>query len=212
MMADLVAEGAGSVPDTDVRLKSVTEATADDLVVRRCRRRFTHAHGDHCLEMKRWWDVVAQPLWPGVRAGSDAPSKILRRPRGRWRSTCLALQIVLMNYGTWFWNSRLRCAGSDAALSLSALAGRGAMPNEKPADGCGPALDRMGANAGVSVPNMIHAKATYKRFTDDYDLQFGNKSSQSVIREDLVSLTSENQTPCLGGALRSGEARMILMH
>jgi NAD(P)H dehydrogenase (quinone) len=32
MMADLVAEGAASVPTTEVRLKSVVEATADDLV------------------------------------------------------------------------------------------------------------------------------------------------------------------------------------
>lgn len=32
MMADLVAEGATAVPDTEVRLKSVAKATADDLV------------------------------------------------------------------------------------------------------------------------------------------------------------------------------------
>jgi NAD(P)H dehydrogenase (quinone) len=32
MMADLAAEGATSVPDTEVRLKTVAEATADDLV------------------------------------------------------------------------------------------------------------------------------------------------------------------------------------
>jgi NAD(P)H dehydrogenase (quinone) len=31
-MADLVAEGAAGVPDTEVLLKNVTEATADDLV------------------------------------------------------------------------------------------------------------------------------------------------------------------------------------
>ncbi|MGA3058697.1 MAG: hypothetical protein ABSE70_11850, partial [Candidatus Limnocylindrales bacterium] len=32
LMADLVAEGAGTVPDTEVRLKDVEEASADDLV------------------------------------------------------------------------------------------------------------------------------------------------------------------------------------
>jgi len=32
MMADLVAEGAASVPATEVRLKSVVEATGDDLM------------------------------------------------------------------------------------------------------------------------------------------------------------------------------------
>jgi len=32
MMADLVVEGAAAVPAAEVRLKSVTEATADDLV------------------------------------------------------------------------------------------------------------------------------------------------------------------------------------
>ena len=32
MMADLVAEGAAAIPPAEVRLKSVAEATADDLV------------------------------------------------------------------------------------------------------------------------------------------------------------------------------------
>ena len=67
MMADLVAEGAGSVPDTEVRFRSVAEAAAEDLVW--CDGVAVGSPtymGTIAWEMKRWWDVVAQSLWPKI--------------------------------------------------------------------------------------------------------------------------------------------------
>ncbi len=67
LMADLVAEGAASVPDTEVRLKTVAEAVADDLVWCDGVAVGSPTHmGTIAWEMKQWWDVVAQPLWPKV--------------------------------------------------------------------------------------------------------------------------------------------------
>lgn len=62
-MAELVAAGARSVPDTELRLKTVAEATADDLTWCDGIGVGSPTHmGTIAWEMKRWWDVVAQPL------------------------------------------------------------------------------------------------------------------------------------------------------
>jgi NAD(P)H dehydrogenase (quinone) len=67
MMADLVAEGAVGVPDTEVRIKTVNEATAEDLVWCDGVAVGSPTHmGTIAWEMKRWWDETAQPLWPKV--------------------------------------------------------------------------------------------------------------------------------------------------
>src|ERR1700690_2815520 len=67
MMADLVAEGAAAVQTAEVRLKSVAEAVADDLVWCDGVAVGSPTHmGSIAWEMKRWWDVVAQPLWQKI--------------------------------------------------------------------------------------------------------------------------------------------------
>ena len=67
MMAKLVAQGAASVPDVKVRLKAVAKATADDLVWCDGVAVGSPTHmGTIAWEMKRWWDVVARPLWPKI--------------------------------------------------------------------------------------------------------------------------------------------------
>src|SRR5580704_7625673 len=66
-MAELVGEGAGSVPDTEVRVQNVAETVANDLVWCDGIALGSPTHmGTICWEMKRWWDVVAQPLWPKI--------------------------------------------------------------------------------------------------------------------------------------------------
>jgi len=100
MMADLVAEGARSVPLTEVRLKNVSEAAADDLlwcdgIAAGCP---THM-GTIAWEMKRWWDVTAQPLWPKIEGRIGCAFTSSGGLAGGGELTCLALQIVLMNYG-----------------------------------------------------------------------------------------------------------------
>src|SRR5215831_10899106 len=77
-MADLVVEGVSSISTTEVRLKSVDEATAEDLV---------------------WWDGVAGPLWPEIEGKLGCAFSSSGGMGGGGELTCLALQIVLMNYG-----------------------------------------------------------------------------------------------------------------
>jgi NAD(P)H dehydrogenase (quinone) len=99
-MAELVAAGAKNVPDTEVRLKTVAEATADDL--RWCDGIAvgspTHM-GTIAWEMKKWWDTVAQPLWYEIEGKIGCAFSSSGGAGGGGELTCLALQIVLMNYG-----------------------------------------------------------------------------------------------------------------
>ena len=99
-MAELVAEGASSVPDTHVHLKSVAEATADDLLWCDGIAVGSPTHmGTIAWEMKRWWDVIAQPLWPKIEGRIGCAFSSSGGLAGGGELTCLALQIVLMNYG-----------------------------------------------------------------------------------------------------------------
>ena len=100
MMAKLVAASAARLPDTKVRLKSVAEATADDLVWCDGIALGSPTHmGTIAWEMKRWWDVVAQPLWPKIEGKIGCAFSSSGGAAGGGELTCLALQIVLMNYG-----------------------------------------------------------------------------------------------------------------
>ena len=100
MMADLVVEGASAIPMTEVRLRSVTEATAEDLVWCDGIAVGSPTHmGTIAWEMKRWWDEVAQPLWPEVEGKIGCAFSSSGGMAGGGELTCVALQIVLMNYG-----------------------------------------------------------------------------------------------------------------
>jgi NAD(P)H dehydrogenase (quinone) len=100
MMADLVREGAASLPDTEVRLKSVGEAVANDIVWCDGVALGSPTHmGTIAWEMKQWWDVTAQPLWPKIEGKLGCAFTSSGGLAGGGELTCLALQIVLMNYG-----------------------------------------------------------------------------------------------------------------
>jgi len=100
MLAELVAEGATSVPVTEVRLKTVSEATADDLLWCDGIAAGTPTHmGTMAWEMKQWWDVVARPLWLKIDGKLGCAFTSSGGQAGGGELTCLALQIVLMNYG-----------------------------------------------------------------------------------------------------------------
>jgi NAD(P)H dehydrogenase (quinone) len=99
-MAELVAEGAAGVPLTEVRLKSIGEAAAEDLVWCDGVAVGSPTHmGTIAWEMKRWWDVTAQPLWPKIEGRIGCAFTSSGGLAGGGELTCLALQIVLMNYG-----------------------------------------------------------------------------------------------------------------
>ncbi len=100
LMADLVAEGAGAVPHTEVRMKTVAEAVAEDLVWCDGVAVGAPTHmGSISWEMKRWWDVIARPLWPCIEGKIGCAFSSSGGAAGGGELTCLALQIVLMNYG-----------------------------------------------------------------------------------------------------------------
>src|SRR5215469_14745065 len=99
-MAELVADGARSVPYTEVRMKTVAEATAEDLLWCDGIAVGSPTHmGTIAWEMKRWWDVVAQPLWYEIEGKIGCAFSSTGGAGGGGELTCLALQIVLMNYG-----------------------------------------------------------------------------------------------------------------
>jgi NAD(P)H dehydrogenase (quinone) len=100
MMADLVLEGAASISMTDIRLRNVSEATADDLVWCDGVAVGSPTHmGTIAWEMKRWWDEVARPLWPKIEGKLGCAFSSSGGLAGGGELTCVALQIVLMNYG-----------------------------------------------------------------------------------------------------------------
>jgi NAD(P)H dehydrogenase (quinone) len=99
-MAELVAEGAAAVTPADVRLKNVGDATAEDLVWCDGVAAGSPTHmGTIAWEMKRFWDVVAQPLWPEIEGKFGCAFSSSGGLAGGGELTCVALQIVLMNYG-----------------------------------------------------------------------------------------------------------------
>jgi NAD(P)H dehydrogenase (quinone) len=100
LMAELVRDGAASVPDTDVRFQTVDEATAEDLTWCDGIAVGSPTHmGGIAWQMKRWWDVVARPLWPKIEGKIGCAFTSTGGAAGGGELTCMALQIVLMNYG-----------------------------------------------------------------------------------------------------------------
>ena len=99
-MARLVAEGAGEIPETDVRVRSVEEATVDDL--RWCDGIALGSptnYGSMAWKMKKWWDELPLENW----GKEDGKIGCAFSSSGAWGGgtelACLALLIVLINYG-----------------------------------------------------------------------------------------------------------------
>lgn len=99
-MAELVAEGARAVPQTEVRIRSVQEATADDVVWCDGIAVGSPTHmGSIAWQMKRFWDVTAQPLWPKIEGRIGCAFSSSGGLAGGGEVTCQALLTVLMNFG-----------------------------------------------------------------------------------------------------------------
>ncbi|MGO9587437.1 MAG: flavodoxin family protein [Limisphaerales bacterium] len=168
MMADLVVEGATSVPTTEVRLKSVAEATADDLVWCDGVAVGSPTHmGTIAWEMKRWWDVTVQPLWPKVEGKIGCAFTSSGGLAGGGELTCLALQVVLMNYGLLVFGIPDYVAPGQTLHYGAICAGR---PRN---DGEREACRRLGRRLSEWVQTFIchrpehdPRKATYARFTN----------------------------------------------
>jgi len=99
-MADLVAEGAGSIPGIEVRLRDVDSATAEDVY-------WCHGlavgsptnMGILSWKMKRFWDEVMGPHWMKV----DGKIACAFSSSGGWGGgselACQSILTVLMNFG-----------------------------------------------------------------------------------------------------------------
>jgi NAD(P)H dehydrogenase (quinone) len=167
MMAELVAEGAASVPDTDVRLKTVAETTAEDLVWCDGIAVGSPTHmGTIAWQMKRWWDEVAQPLWPQVEGKIGCAFSSTGGNAGGGELTCIALQIVLMNYGLLVFGVPDYVAPGQTLHYGAICAGR---PRN---DGEREACRRLGKRLSEWVQTFIcnrpehdPRKATYRKFT-----------------------------------------------
>ncbi len=99
-MAELVGEGAGSVPQTEVRVLCLAVATPDDLVWCDGIALGSPTNiGSISWEMKRWWDVTVEPLWPKVDGKLGCAFSSSGGLAGGGELTCMTLLTVLMNYG-----------------------------------------------------------------------------------------------------------------
>ena len=99
-MAGLVAEGAGSIPGIEVRLRNLDQATADDVLW--CDGLALGSPTNMGLlswKMKRFWDEVMAPHWMKV----DGKIGCAFSSSGGWGGgaeiACQSLQMVLMNFG-----------------------------------------------------------------------------------------------------------------
>ena len=99
-MAQLVADGAGSVPETEVRLRSLAEATAADVVW--CDGVAVGSPTNMGLiswQMKRFWDETMAGEWMKV----DGKIGCAFSSSGGWGGgnelACLSILTVLMNFG-----------------------------------------------------------------------------------------------------------------
>jgi len=99
-MAELVAEGAGTVPGTEVRIRRVEEATKEDVLWCDGLAVGTPTHmGSISWKLKRFFDDVLIDLWGEIdgRIGCAFSSS------GGWGGgnevACMSVLTILMNFG-----------------------------------------------------------------------------------------------------------------
>jgi NAD(P)H dehydrogenase (quinone) len=99
-MARFVAEGALTVPDTEVRLRSLDDAAPDDVLW--CDGLAVGSPTNMGLlswKMKRFWDETAEPLWMKVDGKIACAFSSSGGYGGGAELTCQSLLTVLMNFG-----------------------------------------------------------------------------------------------------------------
>ncbi len=98
-MAEYVAEGARSVSDIDVRLKSIDQAGPEDVLW--CNGMAVGSPtylGTVAAEMKRFWEDLL-PVWQSI----DGKIGCAFSSQGGWGGgaelTCMSLMTIMLNYG-----------------------------------------------------------------------------------------------------------------
>ena len=99
-MAALIADGAATIPDTEVRVRSIDEATAEDVLW--CDGLAVGSPtnmGILSWKMKRFWDDTMRPHWMRI----DGKIACAFSSAGGWGGgmelACQSLLTVLMNFG-----------------------------------------------------------------------------------------------------------------
>ena len=99
-MAELVAEGAQSIDDTEVRIRSVDDASADDVVW--CDGLAVGSPtnmGVLSWKMKRFWDVEMLNHWMKVDGKIACAFSSAGGVGGGQEMACQSILTVLMNFG-----------------------------------------------------------------------------------------------------------------
>lgn len=99
-MARLVAEGAATIPDTDVRLRSVEEAVPDDVVW--CDGLAVGSPTNMGLlswKMKRFWDETMGESWMKIDGKIGCAFSSAGGWGGGMELACQSVLTVLMNFG-----------------------------------------------------------------------------------------------------------------
>lgn len=99
-MAELIAEGAGSVSGMDIRCRSVQEIQLQDLLWCDGIALGSPTNlGGVAWEMKKWWDEVAVGAWPNI----DGKIACAFSSSGGWGGgaeiACQSLYNILINFG-----------------------------------------------------------------------------------------------------------------
>jgi len=100
LMAELVADGAGSVPGTEVRLRGVADATLDDLAW--CDGMAVGSPtclGAMSWQLKKFFDDLVPALWPKLEGKLGCAFASSGGLQGGGELTCQAILALLMNYG-----------------------------------------------------------------------------------------------------------------
>lgn len=99
-MAHLVAEGIKRIPNTEVRLKSIAEATGDDLLWCDALAVGTPTNlGAISWKMKKFWDDLSGSLWGKIDGKIACAFSSASSYGGGSEIACLNMLIILINYG-----------------------------------------------------------------------------------------------------------------
>ena len=163
-MADLVAEGAKQIPESEVRTLSVDEADYNDLYW--CDGIALGSptnYGTVSHQMKMWWDKLPPEGW----GQNDGKIGCAFSSAGAWGGghelTCMTLLTILMNYGflTFGVTDYVDKKFSPHYGSICA----GEPREEKEKESC----RRLGRRLAEWVSSMIHCRKEHHPLGQDYD-------------------------------------------
>jgi len=99
-MAELVAEGAASIPETEVKVRSVDNATAEDVLWCDAIALGSPTNmGILSWKMKRFWDETMGPHWMEIDGKIGCAFSSAGGWGGGMELACQSLLTVLMNFG-----------------------------------------------------------------------------------------------------------------